>query len=601
MAEFRSLQKSGICSAEVLGVVDQRLGFKSMTPVQQATIPRFLSHQDVAVEACTGSGKTLAYIIPLYDILLKTVREQVNTSENDAEDIPAKNLFNGIGGLIISPTRELAGQIYKVASMFSEELNLDCVLITGGTKIAKDLEVLQSPRTNVVIGTPGRINDVLQRSGNSVSLKNLEVLILDEADVLLNMGFERTINNILERLPKLRRTGLFSATQTKEVRSLIRAGLRNPAIISVQVQGTSNDVESSANEDKSNQKTPSTLQNYYSFCEEDEKVALLYSFLCKHKSKKFIVFLSTCACVDFYLVILKMLPKMKDKIPVFGLHGKMPQRRRQTSYKSFTESESGILLCTDVAARGIDIPDVDWIIQFHPPQDPSFFVHRVGRTARAGRSGKALVLLLEKEGAYVPLLQSRKVPIAETSIRDTNSDPFDVLAFVRKQQWLDRDILEKGTKAFISHIRSYKEHQLNYIFQLSELNMQSQARAFALFRIPNLSELRQTRGVKGYKEEPAAKVAAIRFKDKNREKQRQAKMLRMSANAELKLRKINEKKERQKKEKKQQDQVRRRKKKGRQQLIYEEWDELAREERLAKKLKKGLISESEYQDMLEED
>jgi ATP-dependent RNA helicase DDX55/SPB4 len=202
-------------------------------------------------------------------------------------------------------------------------------------------------------------------------VRALEVLVLDEADRLLDLGFEQSINTILLRLPKQRRTGLFSATQTTRVRELARAGLRNPVQVDVKVQR-----KVGAN-GSSNQLTPMTLRNSYMFVPAEQKLNHLVHFLTERHTNKVIVFVLTCALVQYLDVVLPRLRAIKDKnITITSLHGKMANKKRVSQYEQFTQLSSGVLLCTDVAARGIDVPDVDWILQYDAPQDPDFFVHR---------------------------------------------------------------------------------------------------------------------------------------------------------------------------------------------------------------------------------
>jgi ATP-dependent RNA helicase DDX55/SPB4 len=267
----------------------------------------------------------------------------------------------------------------------------------------------------IVVGTPGRTVDIINRC-EALNLRELEILILDEADTLLDMGFRQEVNSILSAAPKQRRTGLFSATQTKEVKELARAGMRNPVTIAVKLQGTSS----------ASQVTPSTLKNYFAVAEYDERPGYLVNFLNKHSSDKVIVFVATCACVDYYSNMFAHIAKgelrssvseepiLPKNLYVGGLHGKMVPKKRSGVYNKFVELASGVLFCTDVAARGIDIPDVDWIVQMAAPKDPSFFVHRVGRTARAGKRGGAIIFVTDEERPYVELLRGRGVPLEET-------------------------------------------------------------------------------------------------------------------------------------------------------------------------------------------
>ena len=324
----------------------RRLKFSRMTPVQAAAIPLFLQRKDVAAEAMTGSGKTLAFIIPALETL---ARLRQGTSQ------PLRK--HDIGTLVISPTRELASQISEVLAEFlaDSDQGLTQQLFIGGNKVDKDVQRFEDDGGNIIIGTPGRLEDLLvgktvgatQGQNKFVTgLKSLEILILDEADRLLSLGFEAAINTILGFCPKQRRTGLFSATQTSEVSSLIRAGLRNPAVVSVKDHARA----------EADQRTPASLDNYYVVCQPSLKLSLLVQLLRERSSLKLMVFAATCACVDYFTVLLRhFLPGTQ----IFSIHGKMKHKRHKI-FNQFRQAKSGILLCTDVMARGVDIPDVDW-------------------------------------------------------------------------------------------------------------------------------------------------------------------------------------------------------------------------------------------------
>ena len=304
------------------------MGFQTPTPVQATTIPLFLSHKDVCVQATTGSGKTLAFVIPIFEMLQKLENSQRNF------------LF----ALIIAPTRELATQIHDVVGKFVVVYpEFKSALFVGGVSLADNVQALmQHPR--VAVGTPGRILDLINRNIPEFSLRAIEVLILDEADVLLDMGFKEALNQILSALPKQRRTGLFSATQTHEVKELARAGLRNPVTITVKVQ--SNLTSSSV---------PTTLHNLYEVCEYEDRVSRLIQFINDHRQSKIIVFCATCSCVDYYSLVFPKLiasTELLTSVPIVGLHGKMVPKKRNSLYQKYVELENGVMFCTDVAARG---------------------------------------------------------------------------------------------------------------------------------------------------------------------------------------------------------------------------------------------------------
>ncbi|KAG1971297.1 ATP-dependent RNA helicase DDX55 [Pimephales promelas] len=373
----------------------KELNFTHMTPVQAACIPLFMNNKDVAAEAVTGSGKTLAFVIPALEILLKR-EEKLKKMQ--------------VGALVVTPTRELALQISEVMGRFLQGFpQFSQILLIGGSNPIEDVEKLKTQGANIIIATPGRLEDMFRRKADGLDLatavKSLDVLVLDEADRLLEMGFEASLNTILGYLPKQRRTGLFSATQTQELEKLVRAGLRNPVRITVKEKGVAA---------SSVQKTPARLSNYYTICRAEEKFNTLVAFLRQHKHEKQLVFFSTCACVEYFGKALEVLIK---NVTIHCIHGKMKHKRNKI-FADFRALKSGILVCTDVMARGIDIPEMNWVIQYDPPSSASSFVHRCGRTARIGNQGSALVFLLPMEESYVHFLSINQ----KVSPRDTSSN-----------------------------------------------------------------------------------------------------------------------------------------------------------------------------------
>ena len=357
--------------------VIRELGFHFMTPVQSATIPYFSQNKDVAVEAVTGSGKTLAFILPIIEILTRRPRPW-STRET--------------GALIISPTRELATQTAGVMESFLHETSLSLVLLIGGRELQSDITSINTDGAHVVVATPGRLVDILshQNCNLASSVRSLEVLVLDEADRLLELGFEQSINTALSYLPKQRRTGLFSATLNQNVKALIRAGMRNPVTITVRDKMSAKD----------RAPTPKSLSNFYLVCEPEEKMLRLFTVLNELQEKKVIVFFATCASVSYFSTLARrLLPSLN----ILALHGKM-QKKRQKLFLEFSNCSKATLMCTDVMARGVDFPNVDWVIQFDPPSSTKSFVHRCGRTARMGQQGQALVILLSSEVSYVEFL-----------------------------------------------------------------------------------------------------------------------------------------------------------------------------------------------------
>jgi len=256
---------------------------------------------------------------------------------------------------------------------------------------------------------------------------------------------------------------LFSATQTKKVEDLVNLSLSSkPVYVGVH--------------DDSTVATVQGLEQGYVVCPSDTRFLLLFTFLKRNKKKKVIVFMSSCAAVKFYGELLNYID-----IPVLDLHGKQKQRKRTNTFFEFCNAKTGILLCTDVAARGLDIPAVDWIIQYDPPDDPREYIHRVGRTARAGRQGRALLFLLPNELTFLKYLKEAKVPLNEYEV------PGKKVANVQSEL---ESLLEKNyylhvsaRDAYRSYLQSYASHSLKETFNVNELDLQKVAKSFG-FTVP---------------------------------------------------------------------------------------------------------------------
>lgn len=391
-----------------------------MTPVQASAIPLFLSYKDVVAEAVTGSGKTLAFVIPILEILQR-------------RETPLKR--HELGAVVVCPTRELAEQTMQVVQRFLEAqpqrssgdgkdaAQQGCIggvqLCVGGTNVspAEDYRHFREEGPDILVGTPGRMEELLKKPG--VRTGELDVLVMDEADRLLDLGFAQPIRALLAYLPKQRRTGLFSATMTEALTELVRVGLRNPVRVVVKVESKAKG--SSVRKDI---RMPATLQSFYHVARPENKLAQLLRIL-HHEAEldghKCIVYFATCAQVNYFFTLLARQTKANatwtQGLQFFSLHGKQTTKRRQATFQAFThahnskgesdvagrdDAKASVLLCTDVAARGLDLPDVDVVIQYDPPSDPKVFSHRCGRTARAGRAGRAVVLLhAGREEGYV--------------------------------------------------------------------------------------------------------------------------------------------------------------------------------------------------------
>lgn len=423
-----------------------RMGFETMTEVQARTIPPLLAGKDVLGAARTGSGKTMAFLVPAVEML------------HQLRFKPA----NGTGVIIISPTRELALQILGVVKDLMEGHSQTFGIVMGGANRKAEADKLVKG-VNLIVATPGRLLDHLQNTKGFV-FKNLKALVIDEADRILEVGFEDEMRQIIKILPDdNRQSMLFSATQTTKVTDLARISLRpGPLYINV--------------DEKKDTSTAQFLEQGYVVCDSDRRFLLLFTFLKRNLKKKVIVFFSSCNSVKYHAELLNYID-----VPVLDLHGKQKQQKRTNTFFEFCNAPSGILLCTDVAARGLDIPKVDWIIQFDPPDDPRDYIHRVGRTARAGKSGKSLLFLLPSELGFLRFLKVAKVPLNEYQF------PQKKIADVQKQL---ESLISKNhylnTSArdgFRSYLQAYASYSLKKIFDVNKLDLAKVAKAFG-FSVP---------------------------------------------------------------------------------------------------------------------
>lgn len=308
------------------------LGFKTATEIQAKTIPLSLSGADIIGSAKTGSGKSLAFLIPAVETVLR-LKEKAGTKV-----------------LVLTPTRELALQLYNLAKDLLMHHKESCALTIGGANRKVEAEKLKSG-ASIVIATPGRFLDHMKNTKGFV-FNNLSMLVIDEADAILKIGFEQELKDIVGLLPKKRQTLLFSATMSNKLDDIIRLSLRNPIQIST----------------KSHVATVTNLEQGYVVIDADKKFLLLYTFLRKNINKKIIVFFASCKEVEFYAHLLNYVD-----IKVVSTHGGQKQQKRTATFFEFSNMEEGILLCTDVVQRGLDFPDVDWIIQYDPPHSKNKF------------------------------------------------------------------------------------------------------------------------------------------------------------------------------------------------------------------------------------
>lgn len=444
--------------------------FRTMTEIQRRAIPPLLAGRDVLGAAKTGSGKTLAFLIPAVEMLY-SLRFKPR---------------NGTGVIVVSPTRELALQIFGVARELMAYHSQTYGIVIGGANRRAEAEKL-GKGVNLLIATPGRLLDHLQNTQGFV-FKNVRALVIDEADRILEVGFEDEMRQIVKILPKEdRQTMLFSATQTTKVEDLARISLRpGPLYINVDHYQEHSTVEG--------------LEQGYVICEADMRFRLLFTFLKKHLKKKVIVFFSSCNCVKYYAELLNYID-----LPVLDLHGKQKQQKRTNTFFEFCNATHGTLICTDVAARGLDIPAVDWIVQFDPPDDPRDYIHRVGRTARGATGrGKSLMFLQPNEVGFLQHLKKARVPLVEfempaKKILDIQSQ---LEMLIGKNYYLNKvsstvypskhelALLTPSTQSakdgYRSYLQAYASHSLRSVFNVNELDLRKVARSFGFATPPRV-------------------------------------------------------------------------------------------------------------------
>ncbi|CAL4900872.1 unnamed protein product [Urochloa decumbens] len=529
--------------------LQDKMGFQAPTRIQAQAIPVAMSGQHMLVKAATGTGKTLAYLAPIVHLL--QMRE------------PRVDRTHGTFALVLVPTRELCLQVYGIAQQLVHRFHwIVPGYVMGGENRAKEKARLRKG-ISILIATPGRLLDHLQHTASFV-YSNLCWIVFDEADSILELGFGKAVEDILEHLGSrngapdqnknkgehIRRQNLLlSATLNEKVNRLAKISLKNPVMIGLDDQkkpsGKSNKLGNSHTSLLSDDEDDGILENQNDILEhavDDFKLpaqlvqryvkvscgsrlavllTILKSLFERQISQKVVIFLSTCDSVDFHYTVLSQLEWSsgsqldKDKkqkflsCKVFRLHGNMEQDDRKKSFLGFGSEKSAILVSTDVAARGLDFPKVKYIIQYDSPGEASEYVHRVGRTARIGEKGEALLFLQPIELDYLKDLESHGVSLTEYPFQKV-LDSFPVngqkphkrkMISLDMHPWimsLQRSLegfvaAEDATKklardAFCSWVRAYTAHrgELKKIFMVKKLHLGHVAKSFGLKEQPSL-------------------------------------------------------------------------------------------------------------------
>jgi len=502
-----------------------------LTTIQSKALPIIMGGKDALIKSQTGSGKTMTYAIPIMQKLGSTV--------------PKIDRKSGCFALVIVPTRELAVQSYEWFQKLCKAFIwiVPCLLVGGENRKAEKVRLRKG--ANIIISTPGRMVDHLEKTDN-FKLDKVEWVVLDEADRMLELGYEREVQKVLDALQiknsQRRQSLLLSATLTTGIQQLSEISLRHPVFI-----------DAAATEDANKDKdmvTPENLNQTFLLVPAKLRLVALAGFVlwkCQmSKNKKMLIFFPTQDMVDFYSKLLEIilwgdseksststedliseenhevtedakllmgqekLFKREEKKPVMlerslkllKLHGNMKQQERLSVFQQFRGSSSGVLLCTDVAARGLDLPQVDWIVQYTPPLSVTDYVHRVGRTARIGARGSSVIFLLPSEAQFVKMLESEKIPLAEMTLEMVLSKllksgvtgvggkkPHSLEEAATNLQMRmesavshSEELHHQACQAYVSYVRSYASYprEARQVFCFKDLHLGHCAKSFAL-------------------------------------------------------------------------------------------------------------------------
>ncbi len=356
---MRKFEELGLSQQVIKSVIN--MGFEETTPIQDQTIPLVMDEKDLIGQAQTGTGKTAAFGIPLVE------RANIDTGK--------------IQGIVLTPTRELAVQVAEELNKIGQFKGIRTLPIYGGQEITRQIRALKN-KPQVIVGTPGRLLDHIRRK--TIRLDSIEMVIIDEADEMLNMGFIEDIETILLEIPSKRQTLLFSATMPERIQKLSQKFMVNPELIKV----------------KAKEITVPNIEQHYMEVKEKQKLDVLCLIFDIHSPELAIVFGRTKRRVDELSEALS-----KRGYSAEGIHGDLTQAKRDSVMRKFKEGTIEVLVATDVAARGLDISGVTHVFNFDIPQDPESYVHRIGRTGRAGKSGLAITFITPREIAHLKAIE----------------------------------------------------------------------------------------------------------------------------------------------------------------------------------------------------
>lgn len=435
----------------------KKSNFITATEIQAKVLEHILKGKDVIGSAKTGSGKTLAFVIPMLNILITNKITR----------------WDGVQVIILCPTRELAYQTYTtINSVFGVPINkmqldLSIGLSIGGKDCRTEKEYISR---NILVCTPGRLKDHIE-TNPYFNCDSFQLLIVDEADQMVDPGFIRDVTHIIENLPKSHQKLVFSATLSDSVMVLCKhLQLKKPVCVSVDQE----------NEGKS-VKTPDLLIQSYIICPLHEKLNFLYSFLKGNRGSKILVFMASCKQVKYVHELLLKLDN--GSLKTNALYGTLSQMRRMEIYDDFRRKQNAVLLATDIAARGLDFPSVDWVLQLDSPCDFKTYIHRAGRTARANKGGQSVLVLLPSEEAFLSKLAQRNIQIKEFKFHHR---PLVIHKRAATYCAMIKELKESAQRAFKSYLKSIYLMQDKQIFNFKALDRELFAKSLGLSAAPRV-------------------------------------------------------------------------------------------------------------------
>ncbi|KAK6195489.1 hypothetical protein SNE40_000909 [Patella caerulea] len=556
--------------------LEGKMNMNNMTTVQQLAIPQILQGKDALVKSQTGSGKTLAYAVPIVQ-KLSGITPKIDRS-------------HGPYAIVVVPTRELATQSYQVFMKICKPF----VYIVPGCLMGGEKRKAEKARIrkgiNILVGTPGRLVDHLKNT-HGLILQHVQYLVLDEADRLLDMGYEKDVAEIINCLEhnasnQTRQTILLSATLTEGVERLAGITMYNPARVSVANEESESRIpvikeikqqsESQSVNKEENFAVPQALKQHFVITPCKLRLVTLVSFLltkCRFSKKKnkIIVFLSTQDSVEFHHKLLnnifcakkkntKVLKEKSESLEsgseseeeeyhvtelsfdLFKLHGDMLQKERTQVFEKFRSMDCGVLLCTDVAARGLDLPQVSWIIQYTTPGQTSDYIHRVGRTARVGAQGQSLLFLMPTECDYVQLLNEKQISLQEMPMINILKNLMFVVKYLklpedakrqRPRTWEEAatavhmlfethvakhpfmsELARQAYQSFVRAYATYPSHMKN-IFSIKKIHLGHLAKSFALQDAPGKIGVVQSKKFQAEKAQEKKDFPKKKFRSNN--------------------------------------------------------------------------------------